>query len=199
MPTNELSVYCPICHRYTAVGVARVWVNRATDHAVSAVWDDVRGNKWWIGVCNYCGDPMLVQNDGSKIYPHPLPKPTSNSIPPEIREDLDEAKSCCSVSAWRAAAVMARRAMQSAATKMGSNKNKLADQIADLATKGEITRQLKEWADAVRWVGNDAAHPGGQPVTQKEAEDVVSLAEQFLHTLYVTPAIADSLRTRIGK
>jgi hypothetical protein len=142
---------------------------------------------------------VLVQNDAVKVYPHPLPEPTDPNIPEEIRADLDEAKMCFSVSAWRGAAVMARRAMQSAAIEKGASKKQLVEQIAELASKGQITVDLKEWADVVRWVGNDAAHPGGDAVTREDAEQVLKLAEQFLHVLYVAPAMAKTLRSKKGK
>jgi hypothetical protein len=51
----------------------------------------------------------------------------------------------------------------------------------------------------VRWVGNDAAHPNDQNVTKEDAEDSLKLAEQFLHILFVTPAIAKARRTERGK
>jgi len=70
------------------------------------------------------------------------------------------------------------------------------DQIEELANEGVITSELKEWAHVVRWVGNDAAHPDSLEVTEEDAEDILKLAEQFLHVLYVTPAIA---RERKGR
>jgi hypothetical protein len=53
-----------------------------------------------------------------------------------------------------------------------------------------IKKELKEWADVVRWVGNDAAHPGKQMVNERDAQDILKLAHQFLHVIYVAPAIA---------
>lgn len=94
---------------------------------------------------------------------------------------------------------MARRAMQVASIDKGAVGSRLVDQIADLQNKGKITAELKDWADAVRWVGNDAAHPNGQDVTKDDANDVLILAEQFLHILYVAPALAVKLRKRSGK
>ena len=197
---TRISIFCPHCHRHTSLEPARVEVEgERGKYYVGAVWHQSSNSKWWIAVCNYCKEPVLVKNDGAIVYPHPLPQPTDRNVPEDIRVDLDEAKRCFSVSAWRAAAVMARRAMQSAAIEQGSTKKHLSDQIAELAARGKITVDLKEWADVVRWVGNDAAHPGGEPVTQEDAEHVLKLAEQFLHVLYVTPAIAKQLRTKKGK
>ena len=89
--------------------------------------------------------------------------------------------------------------MQSAALDKGASPGMLVDQMADLAAKGIITGDLKEWADVVRWVGNDAAHPGGDAVGQEDAEGILRLAEQFLHVVYVTPALAQSMRAKKGK
>ena len=89
--------------------------------------------------------------------------------------------------------------MQSACIDKRATKNLLVDQINELASNGIITNDLKEWADVVRWVRNDAAHPNGQAVTKKDAKDVLQLAEQFLCVIYVAPAIAKEGRTKRGK
>ncbi len=195
-----ISIYCPHCHMHTSLVPAPVeYKCNFNIERVGAIWRQDYNSFWWIGVCNYCGKPVLVHGDGDTVYPQPLPQPTNGDVPEQIRRDLDEAKMCFAVSAWRAVAVMARRAMQSAAIEKGATQDKLRDQIANLATQGKITTDLKELADVVRWVGNDAAHPSGQEVTSEDADDVLRLAEQFLHVLYVTPAIAKKLREKKGK
>ncbi len=80
--------------------------------------------------------------------------------------------------------------MQSACIDKGATKDRLVDQLQELATNGIITKDLKEWADVVRWVGNDAAHPDKENVNKDDAEDILKLAEQFLQVIYVAPAIA---------
>jgi hypothetical protein len=80
--------------------------------------------------------------------------------------------------------------MQSICIDQGATKDKLVEQLHELAANGVITKDLKEWADVVHWVGNDAAHPDKQPVTPRDAEDILHLAEQFLHVIYVATAIA---------
>lgn len=168
-------------------------------YTTDAAWEMNYSNIWWIGVCNACDNPLLVLNNGAKVFPAPLPTPTSKDIPLEIRDDLDEAKICISAAAYRAAAVMARRAMQVAAKEKGATEDKLVSQIHELQKLGKITTDLKEWADAVRWVGNDAAHPNDAKVAEQDAKDVLHLAEQFLHVLYVAPAVAADLKKRLGK
>ena len=116
-----------------------------------------------------------------------------------MRIDLIEAKLCYSIDAFRACAVMARRTMQNACIDKGAKKGDLVNQIKELQTNGTITKDLAEWANVVRWVGNDAAHPNKDSVEKEDAEDILSLAEQFLQVLYVAPAIALSRKTIRGK
>jgi len=197
-----VSIYCPYCKRYTSLTPALIkdYVGLEKKPIGLAIWEKSSDNFWWIGVCNYCKNPVLVHNRGDTIYPRPLPSPTDKRIPEHIRKDIDEAKLCFSVNAYRACAVMARRAVQNACIDKGADKSKkLIDQIKELADKGVITNDLKEWANVVRWVGNDAAHPDKKEVIKEDAEDVLQLAEQFMHVIYVAPAIAKERRRERGK
>jgi hypothetical protein len=116
-----------------------------------------------------------------------------------LGKDLDEAKISYSVKAFRASAVMSRRSIQSACIDKGAFKEKLVAQLHELAANRVITNDLKEWADVMRWVGNDAAHPDKQPVNEEDAQDILNLAEQFRYVIYVAPAIAKEQRTKRGK
>jgi len=204
MSSPPLSIYCPHCHKHTSLDVApaemetpgRSLLMPGPIYTGKAVWKAGNKDIWWIGICNSCHRPVLVHNQGDIIYPAPLPSPTPESVPEDIRSDLDEAKRCATVSAWRACAVMARRAMQSAAILKGAKKGKLVDQVDELWENGVITKDLKEWADTVRWVGNDAAHPDSPPVSREDAEAVLRLAEGFLEVLFVVPATAKSLQAK---
>jgi hypothetical protein len=128
-----------------------------------------------------------------------MPSQTDKNIPEDLRRDLDEAKLCLSVQCYRACAVMARRCIQQACVNKGCKKDNLVGQIAELTQAGHITKDIEEWATVVRWIGNDAAHPGGQAVSKDDAEDTLKLAEQFLHVLFVTPALAKARKTQRGK
>lgn len=185
----RLSIYCPYCHRHTSLDIAPS-IHSSGNNTAKCIWKKNEREKWWIGVCNFCHNPVLCLNDGDRIFPNPQPSPTDERIPEDIRNDLQESKDCFSLGAYRAAAVMARRSMQSACIDKGALKHKLADQIVELKTRGIISSDLQEWADVVRWVGNDAAHPNKDKVEREDAEDILKLAEQFMHIIYVTPAIA---------
>jgi hypothetical protein len=81
----------------------------------------------------------------------------------------------------------------------GATKPDLVHQISELAQQGVITRDIEEWATVVRWLGNDAAHPNKDDVKKDDADDCLRLAEQFLHVIFVTPAIAKARRAARGK
>jgi len=201
MSRARVSIYCPYCRRYTALSLAPVrWHDDWDQESLSASWEKDGATRWWIGVCNYCNEPVLVLNDGDLVYPTPFPSPTDERIPDPIRKDLDEAKLCQTVKAWRACTVMARRALQQACIKKGADTTKkLSDQIEGLFQVHVITEDLKNWAHAVRWVGNDAAHPSPDEVTEEDAGDILGLAEKFSDVLFVAPAVADEHARKRGK
>lgn len=197
---KKISIFCPYCNKYTSVSSAeqKVSTGRGNEVVVTSQW---KGDEdtWWIGLTHCCDSPVLVCNEGEIIHPSPLPSPTDQRIPDSIREDLEEAKICFSVNAYRACAVIARRAIQSTCIDKGATKDRLCDQIQELFDNRVITKDLKEWADVVRWVGNDAAHAAAGKVDKEDAEDILELAEQFLQVIYVAPAIAKEKRSKIGK
>ncbi|MEL7500177.1 MAG: DUF4145 domain-containing protein [Planctomycetota bacterium] len=198
----NVSIYCPHCHRHTALSPAPVEVERGYDTMhVAAVWrkSQYQHDTWWIGVCNFCDEPCLVRSNGVTVYPNPIPQPTDERVPEAIRKDLDEAKSCFQVNAYCGAAVMARRVIQQVAIDKGCTGGNLVNQIEQLASNGTITNDIKEWATVVRWVGNDAAHPNPTPVEEADAKDIIDLAEQLLQIVYVAPAIAQNRRQERGR
>ena len=197
MAKDYVSIYCPHCREHTSLTMATVGYDGYSNE--KCIWKSEHDDCWWIGLCNSCDQPVLVHNEGDVIYPYDLPSPSDENIPEEIRMDFDESKLCFSVGAYRACAVMARRALQLSCKSMGSTKDKLVDQIKELNDNGIITKDLKEWADVVRWVGNDAAHPNKDDVKMDDAEDILKLAEQFFNVIFVAPAIAKDRKCKRGK
>jgi Domain of unknown function (DUF4145) len=147
--------------------------------------------QWWIGICNSCQMAVLVRGEGERIFPDPQPSPSDPLIPTSLAGDLNEAKKCHSVGCYHASAVMSRRAIQRACIEKGCDtKKRLVDQIAELTTQGHITKDIADWATVVRFIGNDGAHPSEDSISREDSSDSMALAEQFLHVLFVTPALA---------
>lgn len=197
--SRSASIYCPYCHEHTlVVSPTLTFVGEHGQYftlSQSAWWQANSYTSWWIGVCQNveCKRPVLVLNEGEEVYPQPMPSATDERIPNPMKTDLKEAKICLSVNAFRGCAVLARRAIQSACIhKKAHEKKTLEKQIDELGSKGIITDSLRKWAHAVRWIGNDAAHPKAKhPVEKEDADDILKLAEEFLAAIYVTPKIAE--------
>ena len=201
MSDIPVSIYCPYCHRHTSLHhtTNRVEIASGT-YSIPADWQQGENAVWWIGMCNNCRRPVLVLNDGSQVYPNPMPSPTDERIPNPMRSDLMEAKMCFSAKAFRGCAVMARRAIEASCIQKGASKNReLYQQIDELKENGVITEDLRKWGHSVRWIANDAAHPDSAEVTEEDAKDILHLAEQFLHVIYVTPEIAEEQIKKRGK
>lgn len=202
--SNHIDAVCPYC----GMNVTFAWVG-TSEHGgrLENYLYNYYGNNdivWAIAQCPRCKDCVLMKgkktNQGvfsvDNIYPFPLPTKTNELIHEKVREDLDEAKRCLSVVAYRACAVMCRRAIQQACIEKGADVNKnLEKQIDELKDKGIITNQIQSWAHSSRWVGNDAAHPNHTEVTKEDAEDILNLAEQIMNILYVM----DELSKRVNK
>ncbi len=155
---NPISMHCPYCGAFTEVTPVMVEY-QDHNHMVREALGVYR-DQWWMGRCHGCQEPVLVRRDGLEIRPNPQPFPSDERIPDHIRSDLDEAKRCLTVQAMRACLTMSRRAIQAACMLKGADeKKKLHEQIDQLAAKNLITNDLKEWADEVRYLGNDGAHP----------------------------------------
>ncbi len=196
---EKVSAYCPFCNKHTEINPASgTYTERtASGSAERSVPVAVKsqGTEWWIALCHFCQNPMLVGHKGVVIHPSPRPSPTDERIDKPARLALVEAKVCFAAGAINASATMARRAIQAGVIRKGATKDKLRDQIDELRDKGLITADLAAWAHEVRYAGNDGAHPEDE-VTKGQAEDILELAEQFLTVLFVTPALAEERRKK---
>lgn len=186
---DNRSIFCPNCTQRTSV-------SERTRYDVPS-----QGIMYEIVECNSCDFFLLAKinrNSGQIIEVHPkaLPKSIDERIPQLIADDLREAFLCHSVNAYRGAAVLARRAVQTICKDKGTTKKELRDQIDELFTKGFVTKDLKDWAHEVRYVGNDAAHPNDKTVSKEDAEDILDLLESFCEVLYVTPAKAEKRKLK---
>jgi hypothetical protein len=99
---------------------------------------------------------------------------------------------------WDAAAVMARSALQAALREQKANGASLKQEIDDLASKGLLPPTMKEWADTLRELGNDSAHPKpDQPPTRPEdAKDIARFLDFLLEYLYTLPHQISEYRER---
>ena len=130
------------------------------------------------GIVNFRATPWPL-----KIVKHP------EHWPADVGRHWLQAKRSLEGKNFDAAAIMARSALQIALRKNGASGNSLNQEIDDLATKGILPPIMKDWAHAVRLMGNDSAHPkpdaDGPP--PEDVKELVRFLDFLLEYLYDLP------------
>jgi hypothetical protein len=106
--------------------------------------------------------------------PPPVTAVETEGLPGPIADDLLEAALCCSVGAYRGAALLARRAVEQVAVmrRVPLEMRTLHQKLLWLLRAGHLPPALAPHAVTVRDIGNAAAH-GGEALTRDEAFAVV--------------------------
>ena len=111
-----------------------------------------------------------------------------------------QAKRSLAAENWDAAAVMTRSAMQVALRDKGAKGANLKQEIEHLAGQGLLPQIMREWADALRELANDSAHPApSQAATSsRDAQDILRYLDFLLEYLYDLPKQIAEYRARDG-
>ncbi|AKB52420.1 hypothetical protein MSBRW_3167 [Methanosarcina barkeri str. Wiesmoor] len=143
--------------------------------------------------CAECGKNVIFLNN-EMIYPAGSSRPPCPSeVPADISQDYIEA---CLVEPYskKAAAALARRCLQSMLRDKGVKPGDLSKEIDEAMQT--LPSYLAESIDAIRHIGNFAAHPNkststGQIVDVEigEAEWALDVLEDLFDFYYVQPAI----------
>jgi len=173
------------------------------------------------GSCPSCNRPVVLAHDyrivqGSHPANFPLmrshvvwpPKTrarkVSSDVPAPIRSDYEEAAEVLPISE-KASAALSRRCLQSVLREAAGTKSRdLADQIDEVLPK--LPSYLQTQLDAVRNIGNFAAHPQKSKVTGEiidvepgEAEWNLEVLDLLFDFYYVQPRIAAEKRAALDK
>lgn len=100
----------------------------------------------------------------------PISEADTAGLPSSIAADLLEASRCCTFGAYRAAALMARRAIEQVAVlrRVPREMRTFHQKVSWLVEVAQLPPERVRDARVVRDLGNAAAH-GGEPVTVQEA------------------------------
>lgn len=166
--------------------------------------------------CPACHLPMvyLVQGAGSSLENRFLVYPRASGRPPvptevddkSVVEDYREACEVLPISPKGSAALSRRCLQHILRTKAGVNQGNLADEIQQVIDGKLLPSHLVQGIDAVRNVGNFAAHPikstsSGEilPVEAGEAEWNLDVIEGLLDFYFVQPATLAGKRATLNK
>ncbi len=134
-----------------------------------------------------------------KMVPYPLGIPKApEEWPDGVKRYWIQAQSNLKNENWDATSLMARSAMQIALRDKKAIGKNLKEEIEDLAIKGILPPLMKDWANELRELGNDSAHPkpDQKPTDKEDAKDVVSFLNFLLEYLYSLPKQIEDYRTR---
>jgi hypothetical protein len=131
-----------------------------------------------------------------------------SEVPIDLAEDFNDAAKVVGLSA-KASAALSRRCLQGLLRERGYDQRDLAPQIAAVLAARILPAGLADNLDAVRNIGNFAAHPlkdtaSGMivPVEEHEAEWNLEVLESLFDFFYVAPARdkarRDALNAKLG-
>jgi hypothetical protein len=136
-----------------------------------------------------------------KVLPWPLeskPEP-SEHWPEGVTRFWIQAHDSLTHENWDAANVMARSAVQFVVRERRAKDACLKDQINDLVAKGVLHPLMKNWADEVRLLANESAHPEAPipaDTTPQDSRDIVNFLDLLLFYLYDLPKQIENYRQR---
>lgn len=166
----------------------------------------LRHGKYWSHDLNDEGSRELTEILSEQvIFPRVLFKKIEPEVPENYRKDFLEAYSVLSVSP-RASAAMSRRILQSILREVyGIKQKSLADEIDKFLAIPGIPSYLSQEVDAIRNVGNFAAHPIKNTQTGEivdvepgEAEWLIDVLEALFDFTFIQPARMEKRRTQLN-
>jgi hypothetical protein len=117
-------------------------------------------------------------------------------VPDTIALSYGEAAVCFRAGASTAAAVMCRRALEAICKDKGVTKRNLAANLKALQDQGTIDARLYEWADALRIVGNDAAHNVDEFMSKEDAKDGLDFTRAIIEYVYTFTDAFEKFKAR---
>ena len=195
---NYLCVWCDI-----KVASQRGWdtgddpFSETFDGFCSGDPDYIEGYRMRILICPHCSYPSIMfttigdDEDSSAINQYPAIAPVLQgediaSLDKNVKQAYQEARICISNGAYTATAMLCRKLLMHIAVSKGADKGKDKDfeyYIEYLGKKQHITLDLKDWADKVRKIGNDANHEIGI-VPKNKAKKIFEFVQLLLVVTY---------------
>lgn len=150
-------------------------------------------SKWTFLACPRCESAMLsVQEDYGagfdedtpyRVYP-PRERNLGASVPTAIRTAFDEARVCFASKAYTASAIMCRKTLEGMCEHHGAKARNLSASLKQLKDAGVIEARLFEWAEALRTLGNEAAHGVSVSISRADAEDNLQFTEALAQYIF---------------
>lgn len=149
--------------------------------------------KWTFAKCPRCTLPLLaVQVDygegieadsPTRVFP-PRDRQLGMAVPESIRLAFDEASVCFRAKAYTASAIMCRKTLEGLCSEHGIKERTLSYSLKKLKDLGVIESRLFEWAEALRTLGNEAAHGVTSTISPQDANDILEFTEALAEYVF---------------
>jgi hypothetical protein len=138
-----------------------------------------------------CNGQLLFQKDTVTgelaTFPSQRIDFDASDVPASVAECLAEAIDCHANNNNVAAAIMVRKTLEEMCEDQGAKGGNLKAKIKDLSTKIVVPQQLVNGMDALRLLGNDAAHIEAQVFSEvgpKELSVAIKFTKELLKNVY---------------
>ena len=175
---------------------------------VDADPNDPFTGKWTFSKCPRCTLPLLAlqvdYGDGfqadmpTRVYPA-RNRTLGHSVPKSIRDAFDEASVCFRAKAHTACAIMCRKTLEGLCEEHGAKERSLSGSLKKLKDTGVIDSRLFEWAEALRTLGNEAAHGVHSIISAQDAKDILEFTEALAEYVFTYRDKFESFRKRRDK
>ena len=209
---------CPYCHIGIKLEIKEQFTFPDKDYTNTEL-----GKEFVHGLCPECDNFVVLLNIGKYrwvddkgelsgiqqeiiLYPKSAFRVTDSAVPQEYQNAFNEANSVLPFSPKASAALSRRLLQQVIRDKYGIDKRDLSKQIDEFLKLPNLPSELSGAVDAIRQVGNFAAHPlkytnTGEivEVENGEADWILDVLEQLLDYAFVQPAKLQTRRDELNR
>lgn len=135
------------------------------------------------------GDRESPEHTSKLVHQFPISMLTMHkAIPRDVREATIETEKCFAIGAYNGCGTMARRAIDAMCQHKKAKGEDLYHRLKWLKEENMITPDLWQWAEELRIVGRDGAHPEWQSIKPKDAQYAVNFLREILRYIYINPS-----------
>lgn len=150
-----------------------------------------------INLATYYWHDAMDASDADYQIVYPVARCLPEGLPAQVQSAYSAALSVRSVDA-NAFGVLLGRVLEIVCVDRRAEGRSLADQLRDLAGKGEIPEKLVEVARGLRQFRNVGAHAGLGTLTEVEVPILDDLTRAILEYVYSAPLLAQKAATRLA-
>ena len=147
------------------------------------------------------------ETEDTIIYPHNSSRSiTADEVPEDYKNDFNEAAAVITLSPMASAAISRRTLQRMLRNEFNIKKRSLAEEIEEFIHLKDVPSYISEAVDAVRIVGNFAAHPLKDTNTGEvmdvepgEADWLLEVLESLYDFVFIQPKKLEARRNRLNK